>query len=277
MKIERASDVRDALADRGVTGAAAEVLVRLGAPARHAARIEFVRGLGDDCDVVAWSILDAIGVGGRAGLTGAGTARHPALRGCGKGRKQATDGAAWTAAIAAAAEIRRGGRGVLLTAEETPEGITRLGIELFGDGPVSEGTVWSSADASAEETSLWITALAGVVLARLTGVAPDLGASALAGVEIAGDASAWARLYNATHAAPDARREAEADREREQLLAARAAGIAWAAEGLASPHKTTSDAYDAVRESLPHYAEGVRTRAYEAFLSGACGAPEGDA
>jgi len=275
--IERASDVRVSLADRGVAGPAADVLVRLGAHARHAARVEFVRTLGDDCDVVAWALLDAVGIGGRAGLTGEATARHPALRGCGKGRKQASDGPAWTAAIAAAAEIRRGGRGVLLTAEETSEGVTRLGIELRGNGPVSEGTVWSSADASAEETSLWITALAGVVLARLTGIAPDLGASALAGVEIAGDASAWARLYNAAHAAPDARREAEADREREQLLAARAAGIAWAAEGLASPHKTTSDAYDAVRESLPHYAEGVRTRAYEAFLSGACGAPEGDA
>ena len=275
--IERASDVRVSLADRGVTGPAADVLVRLGAHARHAARVEFVRTLSDDCDVVAWALLDAVGVGGRAGLTGAGTARHPAFASCGKGRKQASDGPAWTAAIAAAAEIHRAGRRVLLTAEETPEGITRLAVELFGDGPVSEGTVWSSADASAEETSLWIAALAGVVLARLTGVAPDLGASALAGVEIAGDASAWARLYNAAHAAPDARREAEADREREQLLAARAAGIAWAAEGLASPHKTTLDAYDAVRESLPHYAEGVRTRAYEAFLSGACGAPEGDA
>ena len=218
--IERASDVRASLSDRGVTGAAADVLVRLGAPARHAARVEFACALGDDWEVVAWALLDAVGIGGRAGLTGEATARHPAFANCGKGRKQASDGPAWTAAIAAAAEIHRAGRRVLLTAEETPEGITRLRIELFGGGPVSEGTVWSSAGASAEETSLWITALAGVVLARLTGIAPDLGASALAGVEIAGDASAWSRLYNAAHAAPDARREAEADREREQLAAA---------------------------------------------------------
>lgn len=276
--IERASDVRVSLADRGVTGPAADVLVRLGAPARHAARVEYVRALGDDCDVVAWALLDAIGVGGRAGLTGAATARHPALRGCGKGRKQATDGAAWTAAIAAAAEIHRAGRTVVLTAEETPDG-RRLLVELRGSGPVSTGTVWSSADVgAAEETAEWIAAIAGVVLARLTGVAPDLGASALAGVEIAGGAEAWSRLYNASHAAPDARREAEADREREQLLAAREAGIAWAAasaQGIGPG--SSSDAYDAVRESLPHYAEGVRTRAYEAFLSGACGAPEGDA
>ena len=278
--IERASDVRVSLADRGVTGPAADVLVRLGAPARHAARVEYVRALGDDCDVVAWALLDAIGVGGRAGLTGAATARHPALRGCGKGRKQATDGAAWTAAIAAAAEIHRAGRTVVLTAEETPDG-RRLLVELRGSGPVSTGTVWSSADVgAAEETAEWIAAIAGVVLARLTGIAPDIGASALAGVEIAGGAEAWSRLYNAAHAAhaaPDARREAVADREREQLAAARAAGVAWAAEGLAAVHGSTSDAYDAVRESLPHYAEGIRTRAYEAFLSGACGAPEGDA
>ena len=272
--IERASDVRVSLADRGVAGPAADVLVRLGAHARHAARVEFVRTLGDDCDVVAWALLDAVGIGGRAGLTGEATARHPAFAGCGKGRKQASDGPAWTAAIAAAAEIRRGGRGVLLTAEETSEGVTRLGIELRGNGPVSEGTVWSSADASAEETSLWITALAGVVLARLTGIAPDLGASALAGVEIEGDAAAWASLYNAAHSAADVRREMEADREREQLIAARAAGVAWAARGGTGP---TLEAYNEVRESLPHYAEGIRTRAYEAFLAGACGAPEGDA
>ena len=67
--IERASDVRASLSDRGVTGAAADVLVRLGRHGRHAARVEYVRGLGDDCDVVAWALLDAIGVGG-PGLTG---------------------------------------------------------------------------------------------------------------------------------------------------------------------------------------------------------------
>lgn len=294
--IERASDVRASLSDRGVTGAAADVLVRLGARGRHAARVEFACALGDDWEVVAWALLDAIGVGGTAGLTGAATARHPALRGCGKGRKQATDGAAWTAAIAAAAEIRRAGRTVVLTAEETTasrDGVGthwRLGIELRGNGPVDSGTVWSSddiADPGPEDqprglarsvvAAPWIAAIAGVVLARLTGIAPDLRADVLTGVEIEADAAAWAHLYNAAHGAEDVRREAVADREREQLAAARAAGVAWAAEGPAAAHGSTSDAYDAVRESLPHYAEGIRTRAYEAFLSGACGAPEGDA
>ena len=285
--IERASDVRVSLADRGVTGAAIDVLVRLGAPARHAARVEFVRALSDDCDVVAWALLDAVGVGGRAGLMGEGTARHPAFAACGKGRKHASDGAAWTAAIASAAEIRRAGRTVLLTAEETPEGAHRLCIELRGSGPVSTGTVWSSDDiadpgpsdqpwglARSEAAAPWIAVVAGVVLARITGIAPDLRDDVLTGVEIEGDAAAWASLYNAAHSAADVRREMEADREREQLIAARAAGVAWAARGGTGP---TLEAYNEVRESLPHYAEGIRTRAYEAFLAGACGAPEGDA
>lgn len=228
--IERASDVRVSLADRGVTGAAADVLVRLGAPARHAARVEFVRSLGDDCDVVAWSILDAVGVGGTAGLGGDATARHPALSQCGKGRKQASDGPAWTAAIRAAAELRRAGRRVLITAEETTTSSVagrlhwRIGIELFGDGPVDEGTVWSTDDcddpgpdgepwgrARSVYAAPWIVALAGVVLARLTGIAPDLRADALAGVEIQGDAAAWAALYNAAHGAVAAQRAAMQD------------------------------------------------------------------
>lgn len=230
MAIERASDVRVSLADRGVTGAAADVLVRLGAPARHAARVEFVRSLGDDCDVVAWSLLDAVGVGGHAGLGGAATARHPALAGCGKGRKQASDGGAWDAAIRAAAELKRAGRRVMMTAEETTTSSVagrlhwRLAIELFGDGPVDEGTVWSTDDlddpgpdgeprgrARSVYAAPWVAALAGVVLARLTGIAPDLRSDALVGVEIGGDTAAWAALYNATHAAVVAQRAAMQD------------------------------------------------------------------
>lgn len=50
---------------------------------------------------LAWAILEAdeVGIGGPALEPGAATARVPALRGLGKGRKQARDGGAWSAAI----------------------------------------------------------------------------------------------------------------------------------------------------------------------------------
>jgi hypothetical protein len=51
---------------------------------------------------------DCFGVGGHLGVSGAGTRRHPALVGLGKGRKNASDGPAWSAAIRAAAEHCRG-------------------------------------------------------------------------------------------------------------------------------------------------------------------------
>jgi hypothetical protein len=62
----------------------------------------------DNVEAVAFLMgsLDAIGVGG--GL-GAKTTRVPALASCGKGRKNATDGSAWSAAITAATqEVIRG-------------------------------------------------------------------------------------------------------------------------------------------------------------------------
>jgi hypothetical protein len=47
-------------------------------------------------------LLDQIGVGGNDGVSGAGTTRLPCFAECGKGRKQASDGGAWDAAIEAA-------------------------------------------------------------------------------------------------------------------------------------------------------------------------------
>ena len=46
-------------------------------------------------------LADIVGIGGYAGIEGAATVRHPAFGRCGKGRKQASDGAAWSAAIEA--------------------------------------------------------------------------------------------------------------------------------------------------------------------------------
>jgi hypothetical protein len=53
-------------------------------------------------------LADCFGVGGHLGVSGAGTRRHPAFAYLGKGRKNASDGPAWSAAIRAAANNCRG-------------------------------------------------------------------------------------------------------------------------------------------------------------------------
>ena len=53
-------------------------------------------------------LSDCFGIGGHLGVSGAGTRRHPALVNLGKGRKNAVDGPAWSAAIRAAADNYRG-------------------------------------------------------------------------------------------------------------------------------------------------------------------------
>jgi len=72
----------------------------------------------------AWADLaaDAVGVGGHDGLTGDGTVRVPSLAGLGKGRKQARDGRAWTAAIAQARAALETALGETPTWEVGPEG-----------------------------------------------------------------------------------------------------------------------------------------------------------
>jgi len=106
----------------GVTGAALEALLRDSAPARHQLRVraatEAARAWAhrfyppgifkDNLLVMAILHADCMGVGGKDGVEGASTARHPAFRRCGKGRKRANDGEAWTAAIAEAASMSAG-------------------------------------------------------------------------------------------------------------------------------------------------------------------------
>lgn len=116
-------DLEAALTAKGIEGAALEALLRETAPDRHRARVEaarlaaeeyYLEAIGvsredthpDNLVTAAAAILwaDTVGVGGRDGVGGDATERHPAFAGCGKGRKQATDGAAWSAAIREAAE-----------------------------------------------------------------------------------------------------------------------------------------------------------------------------
>lgn len=103
---------------QGVTGAALDALVAELAPLRHASRVEYAREAAEEyyldhmrldrgevtpltleMAVTALAYADGAGIGGRCGVDGSATARHPAFAACGKGRKQATDGPAWTAAI----------------------------------------------------------------------------------------------------------------------------------------------------------------------------------
>ena len=110
------------LEGRGVSGKAMECLLAETAQERHLSRVAYARWAAeeyylnaakldrdevthDTLTLMAGAILwaDVIGVGGRDGVEGAATTRHPALASCGKGRKQASDGGAWSAAIHRAA------------------------------------------------------------------------------------------------------------------------------------------------------------------------------
>lgn len=112
---------------QGIEGAALDALLRETALQRHKARVAmalkcaesyYLEALKLSADEVspetlaagAASVLwaDMAGVGGRDGVEGHATRRHPAFAQCGKGRKQATDGPAWSAAILDAARVTPG-------------------------------------------------------------------------------------------------------------------------------------------------------------------------
>jgi hypothetical protein len=97
---------------------AIEALLKETGPDRHARRIIAAREAAkawviahydvgthplDDATIAAYAnavlLADCFGIGGRHGVSGAGTARHPAFAGLGRGRKHAADGPAWDAAI----------------------------------------------------------------------------------------------------------------------------------------------------------------------------------
>ncbi len=115
----------------GLTGEALDLFVKAGAHRRHEMRMKIAQdvlmavgrsaippeedGPRERLDALATRLailagkLDAGGIGGRFGCGGDATARLPGLHQCGKGRKQASDGDAWTAAITEAVErILRG-------------------------------------------------------------------------------------------------------------------------------------------------------------------------
>lgn len=129
--------------------AAQEEIRRLTAPVRHAervkaalaaalswvlARLPALEGEGSIAEAYAHALCwaEARGLyGGGFGNPGAGTTRHPAFRECGAGRRNAGDGRAWTAAIAAAAWVDGmdgDGRGWSIDCRPSAEGV-RVGHE----------------------------------------------------------------------------------------------------------------------------------------------------
>lgn len=114
-------ELSDELSAIGVKGDALDALLRETGRERHQFRVQaaitaaeeyYLKISNLDRDESSPAIMmataaailwaDVIGIGGRDNCEGGCTLRHPALRECGKGRKQATDGDAWSAAILAA-------------------------------------------------------------------------------------------------------------------------------------------------------------------------------
>lgn len=118
---------RERLEPLGLPELAVEALVREGGPDRHRARVAAAEAAAltaakwtrdaaeaeplpypqNEAELAALGAalitLEVAGVGGRDNVEGLGTARMPCFRPLGKGRKQARDGAAWTAALEEAA------------------------------------------------------------------------------------------------------------------------------------------------------------------------------
>ena len=99
----------------GLDGPALDLWLQAGAPVRAGARasgaadaaLAWGRFCSPNDEIMALARammacrLDDNGLGGPLGAGGpnSGTLRHPAFRGCGRGRKQARDGGAWTSAV----------------------------------------------------------------------------------------------------------------------------------------------------------------------------------
>ncbi len=89
------------LMEKGIPADLADTIAGLSGCQRHEERVEFLLGeMKRDSQLVIWSLLDQIGIGGTAGLEGAASERVPALRGI--PRKQSRSGSAWSAALAEA-------------------------------------------------------------------------------------------------------------------------------------------------------------------------------
>lgn len=208
-----ARDLRANLSALRVTGPAADLLVKLTAKERHEARVAAVMAACDveylkapACAIVFHCVLDIIGVGGPQGVGGCGTERHPLWQRLGAATKQSGAGPAWTAAIEEGrlrAELCAGPLLVRLhRSEDTILVLAELGgvrdqvwstEVLTGDDSESINPDWPS---SYRRTRRWIAALAGVAIARLSGVYPEFRADVPV-VFCDDDLPLWSEIYAA--------------------------------------------------------------------------------
>ena len=188
-KVPLWSDQREALEARGLHGSEAiELARRLTAPARHAARVEAAKAAaraatgnhGAGAPAVL-CLVEAGGIGGRAGcgtlLPGErATVRLPAFSELGKGRHQAGDGPAWTAAIAQAGqEFAR------IDGPVDAELVLRPAlVPALSPGYVVELASGSTVIGRAVVPPPWLAAVARRAIARAILVGGDLGAASAA-------------------------------------------------------------------------------------------------
>ena len=92
--------------DLGLAGEALDAALKLGAAARHESRVGYLlETFPNKCLFLLYALADMVGVGGPGPWgRGEGTDRYPQFARLGKGRKQASDGGAWDAAIKGAVD-----------------------------------------------------------------------------------------------------------------------------------------------------------------------------
>jgi len=183
------------LAEMGITGAAADVVLKAEALSRHFARVQMAvdsafRWVGmkalDETHrmALAWAacILDSSGARGicGSGINGS-TQRFPAFSNCGSGRKYANDGPAWDAAIAQAASEISTGKDIHLSADYG-------GLVVVVDGvnyPFPN------------EKDEFYTEFVGALAMRVIMVKTDINRDALNGFPVeGGEATHWSYIYN---------------------------------------------------------------------------------
>jgi hypothetical protein len=188
----------------GISGPAADLLIRAGAAHRAA-----LRTVGAATAAAAWGdltpgavsaasasayILDAVGVGGPLGLGGDSTARHPAFAQLGKGRKNASDGGAWSAAIEAARRETLGWGAVTVA-------VSCYRVTIAVTEEERGGFLGGYEPEEDDQDSAFWQALAGVAMLGAEWRAqnrPDL-----EWIHFEGTPSDWASLYNYLTPSPD--------------------------------------------------------------------------
>lgn len=242
MAIITVNDHRLAYEAMGLEGEALENFVREGAAERHQSRVAAVRAAfkGQEGVLYALALADQFGVGGRADTEGHGTDRIPALAEFGKGRKQASDGGAWSAAIKEAWEGLQYERYNL---SYGPSGrVVSYSTRLAGWSirPAEEGDHDHAVvvvSPKGEVTPItwedlpprWARAMAAHLLREV--VRPTRKRHSAEGPAVAsGDVPGWSRVFNLAAARMEA--DAQALREKERLRREEEAAYAAASNAL---------------------------------------------